>query len=113
MKFEKIAMISSPQHARSTAFSTKLDSTLDWLSNDADDESKSAFVDKLNELIASQRAASNRLVAVEDLDERELVALRAFYCRIAELAKQGRGLHESHSLDEADQVHQLKSRAQG
>lgn len=68
---------------------------------------------KLNELIASQRAASNRLVAVEDLDERELVALRAFNCRIAELAKQGRGLHESHSLDEADQVHQLKSRAQG
>lgn len=68
---------------------------------------------KLNELIASQRSASNRLVAVEDLDERELVALRAFYCRIAELAKQGQGLHESHSLDEADQVHKLKSKAQG
>lgn len=68
---------------------------------------------KLNELIASQRSASNRLVAVEDLDEHELIALRAFYCRIAELAKQGQGLHESHSLDEADQVHKLKSKAQG
>ena len=30
---------------------------------------------KLNELIASQRAASNRLVAVEDLDEREAFIL--------------------------------------
>ena len=65
---------------------------------------------KLNELIASQRSASNRLVAVEDLDEQELAALRAFYCRIAELAKQGKGLHESHSLDEAEASHRTKSK---
>jgi low affinity Fe/Cu permease len=63
---------------------------------------------KLNELIASQRSASNRLVSVEDLGEDELAALRAFYCRIAELAKENRGVHESHSLDEADATHGRK-----
>lgn len=66
---------------------------------------------KLNELIASHRGASNRLVSVEDLDERELAALRQFYCRIADLAKEGRGLHDSHSLDEAEQSHRLKKSA--
>jgi low affinity Fe/Cu permease len=68
---------------------------------------------KLNELIASHRAASNRLVAVEDLGEDELAALRAFYCRIADLAKQGRGVHESHSLDEADRSHHKKGAGTG
>ncbi|HET7845114.1 MAG TPA: low affinity iron permease family protein [Xanthomonadales bacterium] len=66
---------------------------------------------KLNELIASQRTASNRLVSVEDLDDRELDALRAFYCRIAELAKEGQGLYESHSLDEAVENHSKKGKA--
>lgn len=66
---------------------------------------------KLNELIASQRSASNRLVSVEDLEDRELDALRAFYCRIAELAKEGQGLYESHSLDEAVENHSKKGKS--
>jgi len=68
---------------------------------------------KLNELIASQHNASNRLVSVEDLGEDELAALRAFYSRIAELAKQARGVHESHSLGEAEQSHRQKKRGRG
>lgn len=65
---------------------------------------------KLNELLASQRHASNRLIAIEDLDEHELATLRRFYCRLAELAQKHCGVHESHSLDEALQAHAEKAR---
>lgn len=34
---------------------------------------------KLNELIASSRYASNRLIDIEDLEEEELVALEKYY----------------------------------
>jgi len=63
---------------------------------------------KLNELLASQRHASNRLIAIEDLDEQELATLRRFYCRLAELA-QKRGVHQTHSLEEALEAHEEKS----
>ncbi len=56
---------------------------------------------KLNELLASHRHASNRLIAIEDLDETELAVLRSFYCRLGELAARERGVHETHSRDEA------------
>jgi len=65
---------------------------------------------KLNELLASDRNASNRLVAVEDLDEDDLRRLAAFYERLAELAERERGIKESHSLDEADASHARKHR---
>ena len=64
---------------------------------------------KLNELIASNRQASNRTISVEDLDETDLELLHAFYGRLAELAKKERGLKRSHSLDQADGVHSWKS----
>ena len=38
---------------------------------------------KLNELLAANELASNRVVAVEDLDEADLETLREFYCEIA------------------------------
>ncbi len=66
---------------------------------------------KLNELIASHEYASNRLVAIEDLDEESLGKLHDFYCRLAELAEQEGGLKVSHSVDEAAQVHSRKKRA--
>jgi len=56
---------------------------------------------KLNELLASHRQASNRLIAVEDLDESELEVLRKFYCELGALAARERGIHETHSLEEA------------
>ncbi|MEX6690155.1 low affinity iron permease family protein [Danxiaibacter flavus] len=58
---------------------------------------------KLNELIACTRNASNRLIDVEDLSEEELRVLEEFYIRLASLAKKERGLHKSHSIDEADE----------
>jgi len=66
---------------------------------------------KLNELLASHEYASNRLVAIEDLDEDSLRKLHDFYCRLGELAEQEGGLKVSHSVDEAAHVHSRKKRA--
>lgn len=63
---------------------------------------------KLNELLASHHSASNRLIAIEDLDEEELLVLRKFYGRLAALAAQSHGVKQTHSLDEADDVHAAK-----
>jgi low affinity Fe/Cu permease len=56
---------------------------------------------KLNELIASDKHASNRLIDIEDLTEKELDILKKFYVQLAELAKKETNLHETHSFDEA------------
>ena len=51
---------------------------------------------KLNELIACEERASNRLIVVEDLTQEELEMLKNFYVRLAELAKKQNDLHSSH-----------------
>ena len=56
---------------------------------------------KLNELIAVNASASNRLVAIEDLTESELDALKKFYTHLASLSKKEIELFASHSIDEA------------
>lgn len=56
---------------------------------------------KLNELIACEERASNRLVSIEDLTDEELIVLKKFYRQLALMAKEGKDLHSSHSLDEA------------
>jgi len=63
---------------------------------------------KLNEIVASLRGASNRLVNVEDLSESELATLHRHYRSLAELAKKDRDVHQSHSLDEAQARHRAK-----
>ena len=63
---------------------------------------------KLNELVAAMEGASNRLIDVEDMSERELQVLRSFYRRLAEMAKKDGDLGRSHSLDEAHQRHKIK-----
>ena len=65
---------------------------------------------KLNELIASSRQVSNRLVNVEDLSDAELHTLRRFYERIAEMDKKTGDIHATHSIDEADALHVEKQR---
>jgi low affinity Fe/Cu permease len=60
---------------------------------------------KLNELIAASRFASNRLIDVEDLSDKELEHIKAFYVKMAKRAKHERNIHESHSLDEASAKH--------
>jgi low affinity Fe/Cu permease len=60
---------------------------------------------KLNELIACEERASNRLIVVEDLTQEELEVLKNFYVKLAQLAKKENNLHSSHSVDEADDIH--------
>ena len=63
---------------------------------------------KLNELISVDEKASNRLLNVEDLSEAELRALHKFFGRLVEKAKAEDKLSESHSLEEAESIHQEK-----
>ncbi|SHH92757.1 Low affinity Fe/Cu permease [Chryseolinea serpens] len=63
---------------------------------------------KLNELIASQENASNRLVDVEDLTEDELQVLKKFYIQLSVLAEKEKDLYGSHSIDDALRVHTAK-----
>jgi low affinity Fe/Cu permease len=63
---------------------------------------------KLNELIACDERASNRLIVVEDLTQDELEVLKKYYIRLSELAKKENDLHSSHSVDEAAGQHKHK-----
>src|SRR4051812_1340277 len=63
---------------------------------------------KLNELIACEERASNRLIDVEDLTQQELETLKKFYIRLSELAEKENDLFSSHSVDEAGGQHARK-----
>ena len=63
---------------------------------------------KLNELIASLKGPSNRLVDIENLSEAELETLHKFYKKLAQLAKSDKDLSVSHSIDEAHELHKEK-----
>ena len=60
---------------------------------------------KLNELIACNEKASNRLIDIESLTDEELDLARQFYVRLAKLAEKERDLYGTHSLDDANQNH--------
>jgi low affinity Fe/Cu permease len=66
---------------------------------------------KLNELIACNAKASNRLIDVEDLTEEELQVIKKFYVHLSSLAKKEGNIATTHSLDEADDMHQEKKQA--
>lgn len=53
---------------------------------------------KLNELIASSEKASNRMVDIEDLTEKELDHLHKLYEHLADKAKKEKNIRESHSI---------------
>jgi low affinity Fe/Cu permease len=66
---------------------------------------------KLNELVAAMQGASNRLIDVESLSEKELDTLHRHYRRLVEMSKKDEDLGKSHSVDEAEQRHTFKERA--
>jgi low affinity Fe/Cu permease len=68
---------------------------------------------KLNELIASNKRASNRLVEIEDLTEDELEALKNFYVKLSNLAAKEKDIFTSHSIDEVHRAHHRKIRTSG
>lgn len=63
---------------------------------------------KLNELLAVNRKASNRLLNVEDLSEDELRSLHQFFGKLADKAKSESTLSISHSIEEAEEIHDEK-----
>lgn len=65
---------------------------------------------KLNELVASLKGPSNRLIDVEDLSETDLKILSDYYRRLSEVAKKEHDLSVSHSIEEADELHKIKKR---
>ena len=63
---------------------------------------------KLNELVASNELASNRLVNVENMTEDELKVIQKYYGRLSELTKATENLQESHSIEEAEDMNEFK-----
>jgi len=65
---------------------------------------------KLNELIASTKGASNRLIDVEDLTPEELDTLKNFYIKLSKLAEKENDISCTHTIEEAEDLHVEKSK---
>jgi low affinity Fe/Cu permease len=63
---------------------------------------------KLNEIVAAMTGASNRLVDVESLSEKELDQLHRFYSELASLCRKEHDIKISHSVEEARAQHSRK-----
>jgi low affinity Fe/Cu permease len=63
---------------------------------------------KLNELVASLKGPSNRLIDVEALTEEDLETLSRYYKHLAEMSKKEKDLSVSHSIEEAKELHKTK-----
>ena len=68
---------------------------------------------KLNEIVAAIQGASNHLIDVEDLSEKEIETLRKHYGELARLAAKTSNVLESHSIEEARDRNESKSRERG
>ncbi len=63
---------------------------------------------KLNEIVAALQGASNRLIDVESLTEKEIQTLHKHYQELVRMAKKDRSLTDSHSIEEAEVRHATK-----
>ena len=63
---------------------------------------------KLNELVAAHQFASNRLVDVEDMTEDELKVIQKYYTKLKHQTENEESLQQSHSIEEAQEMHGLK-----
>ena len=63
---------------------------------------------KLNELVAAHEFASNRLVNVENMTEDELRVIQKYYTKLSDVSKEEESLQQSHSIDEAKDLHNIK-----
>lgn len=63
---------------------------------------------KLNELIASLKGPSNRLINIEDLNEKEITTLSKYFQQLSEMAQKDSDLSKSHSIEEAGKLHNTK-----
>ena len=65
---------------------------------------------KLNEIVAAIDGASNRLIDVEDISEKELDTLHRHYAKLAKMAKRDDRITRSHSIEEAEARHAKKQK---
>lgn len=63
---------------------------------------------KLNEIVAALQGASNRLIDVESLTEKEIQTLHKHYQELVRMASKDLSLTDSHSIEEAEARHQAK-----
>jgi low affinity Fe/Cu permease len=63
---------------------------------------------KLNELVAAHEFASNRLVNVENMSEDDLKVIQKYYAGLSKLSKKEKSLQQSHSIDEAERMDEIK-----
>jgi len=63
---------------------------------------------KLNELIAAMEGASNRMVNIEDLSEKEIEQIHKYYIKLSQLAKSEDNLGCTHTIDAATFNHNHK-----
>ncbi len=68
---------------------------------------------KLNELVAAHEFASNRLVDVENMTEEELKVIQKYYSKLKTDTQKEESLQQSHSIDEAEHMHELKKEIEG
>ena len=63
---------------------------------------------KLNELVAANAKASNRLVNVEGMTEEELKVIKKYYSKLGDFTQHQGNLQQSHSIDEIHREHTIK-----
>src|SRR5580693_2188792 len=64
---------------------------------------------KLNELVAANSGASNRLVNVEGMTEEELRIIQKYYTKLGDFTQRQGNLQQSHSIDELHKEHEIKN----
>lgn len=79
-----------------------------FLIQKAQNKDSKAIQLKLNELIAADERASNRMVDLEDMTEAELDRLHKFYEKLSDLAEREDDIHTSRSIDAATVYNKIK-----
>jgi low affinity Fe/Cu permease len=79
-----------------------------FLIQQAQNKDTKAMELKLNEIVAATAGASNRLIDVESLSDQELDVLTEYFRQLVELAKRDQDMTVSHSLEEAERLHDEK-----
>ncbi len=64
---------------------------------------------KLNELVAANEIASNRLLNVENMTEDELKVIHKYYTKLSDFTKKEETLQQPHSIDEVHHLHDIKN----
>ncbi|KAA9040794.1 low affinity iron permease family protein [Ginsengibacter hankyongi] len=64
---------------------------------------------KLNELVAANEIASNRLLNAENMTEEELKVIHKYYTKLSDFAKKEETLQQPHSIDEVHHLHDIKN----